>query len=89
MTDPPFSLHDHVTAAETSDGMVLLDRRTGRYWQLNTTAALILRALLDGTSREKAALFLTDRHPSAADRAAADVAALVRALRDAGLTAGE
>ncbi|KNB54284.1 hypothetical protein AC230_05540 [Streptomyces caatingaensis] len=65
--------------------MVLLDERRGRYWQLNGTGALVLRALLDGATPEEAAALLARTHPVSRDRAAADVAALLEHLTRAGL----
>ncbi|GAB2714390.1 lasso peptide biosynthesis PqqD family chaperone [Kitasatospora kifunensis] len=84
-----FALRPHVTATPTGDGMVLLDQRSGKYWQLNATAALVLRALLEGASPEQAAAALTAAHPAAADRAAEDVSALVDRLRTVNLTERE
>jgi hypothetical protein len=78
-----FTLAAHVTATQTEHGVVLLDERTGRYWQMNDTAALVLRCLLDGGTAEQAAATLRDRFPIAADQASADVAALIEALRAA------
>lgn len=43
-------LRAHVSATDTTDALILLDGRSGRYWQLNTTAATIVRALLAGTA---------------------------------------
>lgn len=42
------SLADGVSIAETDDGAVLLDERTGRYWRLNGSGARLLQALLAG-----------------------------------------
>ncbi|WP_369215000.1 lasso peptide biosynthesis PqqD family chaperone [Streptomyces flavofungini] len=78
-----FALRDHVTVIDTPDGAVLLNQRTGRYWQLNATATLVLRTLAEGGTPEQAAATLTARHPAAADRADGDVEALLRTLRDA------
>jgi hypothetical protein len=41
-------LRDGVSAADTDYGMALLDEDSGQYWNLNPTAALALRTLLDG-----------------------------------------
>ena len=41
-------LRDGVSSAETDYGIMLLDEDSGRYWNLNPTAALVLRTLLDG-----------------------------------------
>ena len=76
-------LAPHVSVVETGDGMVLLDQRTGRYWQLNGTGALVVRTLRDGGDPEQAVRELVCAHPEAEHRIAADVAALVRTLRAA------
>nr|WP_078590844.1 lasso peptide biosynthesis PqqD family chaperone [Streptomyces sp. SID5468] len=65
--------------------MVLLDERSGRYWQLNATGATVLEALLDTGDEALAAAALRERCPSAGDRAERDVGRLVAMLRDAGL----
>jgi hypothetical protein len=66
--------------------MVLLDERTGRYWQLNSTGAEILRAVLDGTARGEVAARLAATRDVTAERAAADIAELLDRLAAAGLT---
>jgi hypothetical protein len=80
------SLRSYVSATDTEGGMVLLDQRTGRYWQLNATAALVLRGLMDGETTEEVTARLAAHHPESAARTADDVAALVRSLDEAGLT---
>ncbi|MEI5103733.1 lasso peptide biosynthesis PqqD family chaperone [Streptomyces sp. PmtG] len=80
------ALRPDVRATETADGMVLLDEATGRYWQLNRTAALVLRGLLGGAGAPEAARALRAAHPRlTAERADADTASLKRALLDARL----
>ncbi|WP_320783358.1 lasso peptide biosynthesis PqqD family chaperone [Streptomyces sp. CRN 30] len=83
MNTTAVALRGHITVTETPDGAVLLNQRTGRYWQLNATAALVLRALADGGTPERAAAALAARHPAAAGRARADVEALLTTLREA------
>ncbi|MFC5182598.1 lasso peptide biosynthesis PqqD family chaperone [Actinomadura harenae] len=85
-------LPEHVTlvpvpGSEEGDrpAAVLLDGRTGDYWQLNATAHLVLSALLDGASSGEAARALVDAHPEAAGRAQADVDEIVAGLTTAGL----
>lgn len=78
-------LRTDVSTADTDDGMVLLDERAGRYWQLNATGVLVLRMLLDGAASHQIAQILADRHAVSTERAAADVAALLERLRTAGL----
>ncbi|QLE73261.1 lasso peptide biosynthesis PqqD family chaperone [Streptomyces rectiverticillatus] len=83
------TLRRDVSATDTEDGMVLLDEQSGSYWQLNSTAALILRTLLDGTP-ERAAQSLTERYPAvSAQRAATDVAALIDSLSTARLVVAD
>ncbi|MCC3775083.1 lasso peptide biosynthesis PqqD family chaperone [Streptomyces sp. UNOB3_S3] len=80
------ALRPGVSAADTDDGMVLLDEATGRYWQLNDTAAFILRTLLDGATPQDTARRLGERHPRlTAERTAQDVTSLLTALLDARL----
>lgn len=82
-----FSLASHVTSTETDTGMVLLDGRTGRYWQLNDTGALVLRCLLAGGTVASAASALRTRFSGAPEAATADVEKLVDALRAAKMVA--
>jgi hypothetical protein len=72
-----------VTVTETEDGMVLLDERRGRYWQLNGTAATVVRLLREGSGVDEVIALLSERHPAAAARVAGDVHALIRSLREA------
>ena len=78
-------LRADVSTADTEDGLVLLDERAGRYWQLNPTGALVLQLLLDGVAPDQVAQMLADRHPVRTEQAAADVNALLERLRTAGL----
>jgi hypothetical protein len=78
-------LRADVSTAATDDGVVLLDERAGRYWQLNPTGALVLQLLLDGAAPQQVAQTLADRQPVSTEQAAADVAVLLERLRAAGL----
>jgi hypothetical protein len=78
-------LRADVTACPTDDGMVLLDERQGRYWQLNSTGALVVQALLDGATLEQVADQLSRNRPVSRERAVADVAALMDQLTRAKL----
>ncbi|GAB3898114.1 hypothetical protein GCM10029964_082050 [Kibdelosporangium lantanae] len=80
-------LTDHVTIAYTDDGAVLLDERTGGYWQLNATGTGVLRQLLDGRQPAAVADDISTRFGVSAARARADVAKVVADLRSAGLVA--
>ena len=78
-------LRDGVSSADTDYGIILLDEDSGRYWNLNPTAALALRTLLDGGSPAEAARQLTERYEVDAGTAGRDVQELVDGLRGAGL----
>jgi PqqD family protein of HPr-rel-A system len=78
-------LRADVSTADTDEGVVLLDERVGRYWQLNPTGARVLRMLLDGAAPNHVAHTLADRHAVSTEQAAADVAAFLERLRAAGL----
>ncbi|MFF2644867.1 lasso peptide biosynthesis PqqD family chaperone [Streptomyces niveus] len=78
-----FALAPGVSLADTENGTVLLDERSGRYWMLNRTGAVVLRCLLDGESPEETARTLLGRFPNAAGQATAHVEGLLDALRAA------
>ncbi|WP_037685797.1 lasso peptide biosynthesis PqqD family chaperone [Streptomyces aureocirculatus] len=80
------TLRAGVSATGTATGMVLLDEATGRSWQLNATATLVLRALLAGDDPEHTAHRLHERRPQLApDQAADDVIACIDTLTHAHL----
>ncbi|MEV7687202.1 lasso peptide biosynthesis PqqD family chaperone [Streptomyces bungoensis] len=74
-----------VCTAKTDYGTVLLDQRSGEYWELNPTATLAVDTLMAGGDEETAAAAITERFDVDADRARADVRALVEQLRAGGL----
>lgn len=78
-------LRPGVSTAETGYGTVLLDEGSGDYWQLNPTAALVLRLLAEGCGAAGAAAALAAEFDVDPARALADVAALVERLRAARL----
>ncbi|GGS15120.1 MULTISPECIES: lasso peptide biosynthesis PqqD family chaperone [Streptomyces] len=73
-------LRDDVTACATDDGMVLLDERAGRYWQLNGTGTFVMKELLEGATPGQIAERLAATRPVTPERATADVTALVAHL---------
>ncbi|MFF7946611.1 lasso peptide biosynthesis PqqD family chaperone [Streptomyces griseorubiginosus] len=79
------ALAPHVTLTEVEGGMVLLDQRVGRFWQLNRSGAATVRLLLEGRSPEDVATHLSRQSPDAAERAVGDVRALLDALTRARL----
>ena len=82
-------LRDGVSIADTDYGMALLDEDSGQYWNLNPTATLALRMLLDGGTTAKAVQELTEQYAVDADIAKRDVEDLVGELRSAGLVTEE
>lgn len=78
-------LRDGVSAADTDYGVALLDEDSGQYWNLNPTAALALRTLLDGGTTAQAVQELTEQYAVDRDIAKRDVEDLVGELHSAGL----
>ncbi|GAA1346148.1 hypothetical protein GCM10009660_37800 [Catellatospora bangladeshensis] len=78
-------LADHVSVTRTEDGAVLLDERTGRYWQLNPAGSAVLHTLLDGGDQAGPARLLVERQGADAATVDADVAEVVAHLCAAGL----
>ena len=70
---------------ETDQGMVLLDERAGRYWQLNSTGATVLQRLKQGGTVQEAIDELARSRPEAADRIGVDVHSFVENLQSAGV----
>lgn len=79
------TLKPDVTIADTPGGTVLLDGRTGRFWQLNASGGLVLKILNDGGDADQAVQALAERYPAHGQRFESDVAALIERLREAGL----
>ncbi len=82
-------LRDGVSVADTDYGMALLDEDSGQYWNLNPTAALALRTLLDGGTTAQAVQQLTEEYAVDADTANKDVEDLLGELQSVGLVTGE
>lgn len=81
-------LREGVSAVDTEYGIVLLDQDSGEYWDLNPSAALVVRTLLGGSTPGRAAQALTDEYAVDADTASRDVEELLGGLREAGLVKG-
>jgi hypothetical protein len=78
-------LRPGVSTADTAYGTVLLDERTGDYWQLNPTAAMVVRRLSEGDDVAGAAAALATEFDVEPERALADVTALLAHLRESRL----
>ncbi|KES02906.1 hypothetical protein BU52_33460 [Streptomyces toyocaensis] len=81
------TLRPGVVTADTEYGMALLDQNSGEYFTLNPTAALIVRTLLDGTSRQQAVTTLTDRYDVTAEQVQEDITRILQELHAARLLA--
>ena len=78
-------IRENVTVTETDFGAVLLDQLTGEYWQLNTTATLVLNTLLGGSTEEEAVDAVLAEYDTDREQATRDVHALLEHLRLSGL----
>ncbi|MFK4599539.1 lasso peptide biosynthesis PqqD family chaperone [Streptomyces pristinaespiralis] len=76
-----------VSTAETDYGTVLLDERSGTYWELNPTGTVVIKTLLEGGDEAAAVAALLDEFDIDREQAAQDVATLVSDLRASGLVA--
>ncbi|OKK04477.1 hypothetical protein AMK26_14095 [Streptomyces sp. CB03234] len=74
-----------VSTAETQYGTVLLDERSGNYWELNPTGTLVVKTLLGGGDETSAVEALLAEFDIDRVRAEQDVTALVQELRTSGL----
>jgi len=64
---------------------VILNERTGQYWQLNETAAYILQAVLTDTTKAEIADQIITARPVNRERALADIHSLLDELTRADL----
>ncbi|CQR60043.1 lasso peptide biosynthesis PqqD family chaperone [Streptomyces leeuwenhoekii] len=71
---------EQVSVVETEYGMVLLDERTGEYWQLTPSASTIVARLRDGGGVEEAVVALTRAFDVNEETARRDTLALVERL---------
>ncbi|HXT46384.1 MAG TPA: lasso peptide biosynthesis PqqD family chaperone [Pseudonocardiaceae bacterium] len=76
---------EDVSTADTEYGTVLLDERSGRYWQLNPTGTLVVRTLLAGGTPAQAISALIGEFDVDEPQATQDVTVLLEELRSAGL----
>ncbi len=81
----PLRLRPDIATTDTDDGLVLLDERSGRYWQLNSTGAHVLAALLEGRDPDDIARGLAARYRIDVEQAQHDVTAITDHLRAANL----
>ncbi|MBW4718143.1 lasso peptide biosynthesis PqqD family chaperone [Saccharothrix obliqua] len=70
---------------EAEDGMVLLNQRTGAYWQLNQMGAHTLERLLAGRTESEVADEFAAVYGVDPARVRDDITAMTERLREAGL----
>jgi hypothetical protein len=75
----------HTVSTDTDDATVLLNQRTGHYWQLNQTGAYALRRLLDGHTVDQVVDEFTARFGITPAQARQDLTAMFDQLRSSGL----
>ncbi|GAA1431372.1 hypothetical protein GCM10009601_50260 [Streptomyces thermospinosisporus] len=80
-----FKLHDHISMVPTEYGSVLLDERTGAYFQLNPTGTEVVTGLIEQHDAAYVARKLVAEYDIPEEQAASDVAALIAQLREAEL----
>ncbi len=81
----PLRLRPDIATTDTDDGLVLLDERTGGYWQLNPTGAHVLQALLEGHHSDHIAADFATRYRIDVHQAHHDVTAITNRLYAANL----
>jgi hypothetical protein len=76
-----------ITVTSTDFGGVLLDERSGTYWQLNDSGTLVVSALAEGLDAAAVVDRLVATFDVGREQAETDVAGLTRQLVDAGMAA--
>lgn len=74
-----------VCTANTDYGTVLLDQRTGQYWELNPSAMLVVTTLMAGGDEEAATTALVREYDVTQAQARNDVTGLIEELLASGL----
>ncbi|MGV9255026.1 lasso peptide biosynthesis PqqD family chaperone [Streptomyces sp. NPDC003697] len=78
-------LRGGILMAETEYGLALLDEKSGEYWTLNPSAAVVLETMLGGRDAQDAVHALTERYDVSDSLAQQDVDRILTELRSAGL----
>lgn len=76
---------DSVVLTDTEYGAVLLEQRTGEYFNLNMTGTIVLRMLVEGEEVPAIVQRLGEEYSVTLEEAREDVDALLTELHDAGL----
>ena len=81
----PLRASPDVVSEQVGDGLVLLNLRTGVYWGLNRTGAVVWRALQQHSSFEVICREIEDKFEASREEIAATVGALMDELADENL----
>lgn len=84
----PLALSDAVRCADTDRGVILLDSRSRRYYELNDTAATMLHELLAGEDVTTLARRMSEAAQLPFERVHDDLTALIKQLRELRLVEG-
>jgi Coenzyme PQQ synthesis protein D (PqqD) len=80
-----YSLAPNVSTADTDYGTVLLDEERGKYWNLNPSGSLILKAILRDGDPANAVSAVLSEFDADAGQVETDAEQLVTALVSAGI----
>ena len=80
-----FVANPEVACTETDYGIVLLDKRSGKYWNLNTTGALVWRSILETGGLDHAVSTLLRDYNVEHETVIADVHNVAAKLTEAGV----
>lgn len=78
-------LQKYVSLTDTEEGAVLLNEKTGKYWQLNRSGARTVRALIAGHTIEEIGRDWATNYAMELDEVTTHLADLVEQLRQAKL----
>jgi hypothetical protein len=79
------TLSDGVEYSRVEGEGVLLDTRSGRYWQMNASASRVLDGVLQGRQIDEIAQSWAVRSQVRSDRVEADIRSFIDALAESGL----
>ncbi|AHH18673.1 hypothetical protein NONO_c38890 [Nocardia nova SH22a] len=75
----------HTDVAKTENGAILLNSRTGIYWEINDTGHRVMETLIVSGSRAAAVRAIVDSFDVEPEQAEADVTRIIEELSGAGL----
>ncbi|WP_167473438.1 lasso peptide biosynthesis PqqD family chaperone [Nocardia arthritidis] len=75
----------HVDVAKTRDGYVLLDGRSGTYWEINGTGRVVVETLLAGGELDAAAVAVAAEYDIELEQAQRDLTEFVDEIVSKGL----